>query len=157
MGLGGKGDDHSSVESSDSVDSNIGNHNESTKRTRSDSTTNPNRLQSKRITIPWLKKAVNFTFHNIRTKIPGTNKTFWTKSQMMAYLRTCGCTNKLIETIYTSSRNGLSSPVLPVTWNDDMGIDRCHYAPKHMIFLGLIKNVLEILNSWLVLTTDQAA
>ena len=58
------------------------------------------------LTIPWLKQAVIFAHHQLKTRPPNrsANKRYWTKKNATAYLRTCGIGSKLYEAIYESTQ-----------------------------------------------------
>ena len=123
-----------------------------TKRNRSESQDEGPKLRSHPISIPWLKDAVLFAHHNMKTPLSSVlpnGKRFWNKAQASAYLRSCGCTNKLIDSVYASAKNADTFPPFPETWIDEQGLERCHFAPMHMIFLGNVKTVLEILCTWM--------
>ena len=70
------------------------------------------RLVAVQLTIPWLKNAIVFAHHNLKTKIPGgrRNKRYWTKAAATAFLRTCGVVNSLINAVYVSAKKGDDSP-----------------------------------------------
>ena len=123
------------------------------KRQRKDTSVDPqNYLTSVELSIPWLKQAVIFAHHNVRTTNPKqgrSSRSYWTKGNLSAYLRTCGCTNKLIDQVYLSAKNGDQVPIFPESWRDSSGMQRCHYAPMHMVFLGTMKTVLELIFAWM--------
>jgi hypothetical protein len=100
------------------------------------------RLPAVRLTIEWLTTAVVFAHHQVKTNPPNTNpkKRFWTKGNLEAYLRTCGLSKKLMDTIYNSAKVGEAMPLLPATWSQSQALRRCHFAAMHMLFLGHVKS-----------------
>jgi hypothetical protein len=38
--------------------------------------------------------------------------------------------------------------VLPATWHDNLGFEKCHYAGMHMLFLGHVKSNFDMLSTW---------
>ena len=54
-------------------------------------------LRAIRLDVKWLQSALIFGHHNVKTRPPGgrTNKRFWTKANLSAYLRSCSCTGEL--------------------------------------------------------------
>ena len=59
------------------------------------------------LNVRWLQSAISFGHHNMKKGPPGgrTNKQFWTKANLSAYLRSCSCTGRLIDAIYLSAKN----------------------------------------------------
>ena len=93
----------------------------------------------------------HFEHHNVETRPPDgrTNKRFWTKANLSAYLRSCSCTGRLIDSIYISAKNGDSDPPFPAAWSDPLIFSKCHYAPMHMLFLGHVKSDIDMVSKWL--------
>ena len=104
-----------------------------------------------RLDVQWLQNALIFGHHNVKTRPPGgrTNKRFWTKANLSAYLRSCSCTVKLIDSVYLSAKNGDSVPPYPASWSDPMIFSKCHYAPMHMLFLGHVKRDIDMIPKWM--------
>ena len=103
------------------------------------------------LNVKWLQSALIFGHHNVETRPPGgrTNKRFWTKANLSAYLRSCSCTGRLIDSIYISAKNGDSDPPFPAAWSDPLIFSKCHYAPMHMLFLGHVKSDIDMVSKWL--------
>ena len=101
--------------------------------------------------VKWLQSALIFGHHNVKTRPPGgrTNKRFWTKANLSAYLRSCSCTGRLIGSVYLSAKNGDSFPPYPASWSDPLIFSKCHYAPMHMLFLGHVKSDIDMVSKWL--------
>jgi hypothetical protein len=108
-------------------------------------------------TIPlstcWLKSALIFAHHNMKTMPPDSTsikKRFWTKGAMTSYLRSCGVNSQLIDAVYVSARNNDDEPPFPASWlgNSD-AIEICHYAPMHMLFLGHVKSNYDMTSKFL--------
>ena len=108
-------------------------------------------LRAIRLDVKWLQSALIFGHHNVKTRPLGgrTNKMVWTKAYLSAYLRSCSCTGRLIDSVYISSKNGDS--VLPylALWSDPLIFSKCHYAPLHMLFLGHVKSEIDMISKWL--------
>ena len=87
----------------------------------------------------------------MKTRPPGgrTSKRFWTKANLSAYLRSCSCTGRLIDSVYLSAKNGDSDPPFPAVWSDPLIFSKCHYAPMHMLFLGHVKSDIDMVSKWL--------
>ena len=70
----------------------------------------------------WLQSALIFGHHNVKTRPPGglTNKRFWTKANLSAYLRSCSCTGRLIDSVYLYAKIGDSVPPNPASWSDPL-------------------------------------
>lgn len=100
------------------------------------------RLPSIYLTVEWLKTAVVCAHHQIKTNPPGTNvrKRYWTKGNLVAFLRTCGISKKLQDEIYKSAKRDDATPPLPATWSHSAALQKCHYAAMHMLFLGHVKS-----------------
>ena len=87
----------------------------------------------------------------MKTRPPGgrINKRFWTKANLSAYLRSCSCIGRLINSIYISAKNGGSDPPFPATWSAPLIFSKCHYAPMHMLFLVHVKSDIDMVSKWL--------
>ena len=109
-------------------------------------------LHTIRLNVKWLKSALIFGHHNVKTRPEGarTNKRFWTKANLSAYLRSCSCTGILIDSVFTSAKNGDSDPPFPAAWSEELIFSKCHYAPMHMLFLGHVKSDIDIVSKCLV-------
>ena len=109
--------------------------------------------------VKWLQSALIFRHHNVKTRPPGgrSNKRFWTKANLSAYLRSCSCSGKLIDSVYLLAKNGDSVPPYPASWSDPLIFSKCHNAPMHMLFLGHVKSNIDMVSKWLgryeILTT----
>ena len=105
-------------------------------------------LRAIRLDVKWLQSALIFGHHNVKTRPPGgrTNKRFWTKANLSAYLRSCSCTGRLIDSVYLSAKNGDSVPPYPASWSDPLNFSKCHYAPMHMLFLGHVKSDIDMVS-----------
>ena len=77
------------------------------------------------------------------------NKRYWTKANLITYLRSCSCSGKLIEAVYQSARKKEKHPPFPATWADCDAFSKCHYVPMHMVYLGHVKSDIEMLSKWL--------
>ena len=108
-------------------------------------------LHAIRLKAKWLQSALIFGHHNVKTRQPGgrTNKRFWTKANLSAYLRSCSCTGRLIDSIYLSAKNGDSDPPFPAAWSDPLIFSKCHYAPMHLLFLDHVKSDIDMVSKWL--------
>ena len=108
-------------------------------------------LRAIHLDFKWLQSALIFGHHNVKTRPPGgrTNKRFWTKANLSAYLRSCSCTGRLIDSVYLSAKNGDSDPPYPAAWSDPLIFSKCHYAPMHMLFLGHVKSDIDMVSKWL--------
>ena len=107
-------------------------------------------LRTVKLTVLWLKSAVRFACHNLRTLFPlgrGSQR-YWTKANFVAYLKTCGCTNKMIDSLYSECQTDTTSITYPIAWRDVESLSMCHYAPMHMIFLGHAKSNLDMISKW---------
>ena len=103
------------------------------------------------LNVKWLQSALIFGHHNVKTRPPGgrTNKRFWTKANLSAYLMSCSCTGRLIDCIYISAKNGDSDPPFLAAWSDPLIFSKCHYAPMHMLFLCHVKSDIDMVSKWL--------
>ena len=108
-------------------------------------------LHAIRLNVKWLQSALIFGHHNVKPRPPSgrTNKRFWTKANLSAYLRSCSCTDRLIVSVYLSAKNGDSDPPFPAAWSNPMILSKCHYAQMHMLFLGHVKSDIEMVSKWL--------
>ena len=108
-------------------------------------------LHTIRLNVKWLKSALIFGHHNVKTRPQGarTNKRIWTKANLSAYLRSCSCTGRLIDSVFTSAKIGDSDPPFPAAWSDELIFSKCHYAPMHMLFLGHVKSDIYMVSKWL--------
>ena len=108
-------------------------------------------LHAIHLDVKWLQRALIFGHHNVKTRPPGgrTNKRFWTIANLSAYLRSCSCTGRLIDSVYLSAKNGDSVPPYPASWSDPLIFSKCHYAPMHMLFLGHVKSDIDMVSKWL--------
>ena len=98
-----------------------------------------------------LQIALIFRHHNVKTRPPGgrTNKRYWTKANLSAYLRSCSCTGRLIDSVYLSAKNGDSVPPYPASWSNPLIFSKWHYAPMHMLFLGHVISYIDMVSKWL--------
>ena len=103
------------------------------------------------LNVRWLQSVLRFGHHNVKTRLPGgrANKRFWTKANLSAYLRSCSCTGRLIDSVYLSAKNGDSEPPFPVAWSYHLVFSKCHYTPMHMLFLGHVKSDIDMVSKWL--------
>ena len=101
--------------------------------------------------VKWLQSVLIFGHHNVKTRPLGgrTNKRFWTKANLSAYLRSCLCTGRLIDSVYFLAKNGDSDPPFPAAWSVPLIFSNCHYAPIHMLFLSHIKSGIDMVSKWL--------
>ena len=101
------------------------------------------------LNVKWLQSALIFGHHNVKTRPPGgrTNKRFWTKANLSAYLRSCSCTGRLIDSVYLLAKNRDSDPPFPALWSNPLIFSKCHYAPMHMLFLGHVKSDIDMAGS----------
>ena len=78
------------------------------------------KLHGFRLSVSWLKQALIFAHHKIKTNPPDSrpNKQYWTKANLIAYLRSCSCSGILIEAVYQSARKNEIQPAFPATWAD---------------------------------------
>ena len=110
-------------------------------------------LRTVRLSVTWLRTAVEFACHQVKTPLPGgrARQMFWNKGNFSSYLKTCGLTNRLIDVLFCACANSESdlSSILPICWNDLCSMARCHYAPMHMLFLGHMKSNIEMVSNWL--------
>ena len=104
-----------------------------------------------RLDVKWLQSALIFGHHNVKTRPPGgrTNKRLWTKANLSAYLRSCSCTGRLIDSVYLSAKNGDSVPPYPASWSNPLIFSKRHYTPMHMLFLGHVKSDIDMVSKWL--------
>ena len=103
------------------------------------------------LNVKWLQSALIFGHHNVKTRPPGgrTNKRFLTNANLSAYLRSCSCTGRLIDSINLLAKNGDSDPPFPAAWSDSLIFSKCHYAQVHMLFLGHVKSDIDMVSNWL--------
>jgi len=95
------------------------------------------RLPCVYLTIPWLRQAVVFAHHNMQTRrTPRSTKKFWTKANLVAYLRTCGISAKMYDSVYESAMQKSTKVPMPITWGADNALRLTHFAAMHMLFLG---------------------
>ena len=108
-------------------------------------------LRAIRLDVKWLQSALIFGHHNVKTRPPGgcTNKRYWTKANLSAYLRSCSSTGRLIDSVYLLAKNGDSVPPYPASWSNPLIFSKCHYAPMHMLFLGHVKSDIDMVSKWL--------
>ena len=110
-------------------------------------------LRTVKLTVTWLRMAVTFATHNLRTVVPNgrAKQTFWTKGNFSAYLKTCGISNRLVDLLFRDSESEHYDlkKSLPVCWKDVCSLAKCHYAPMHMLFLGHMKSNIEMISNWL--------
>ena len=108
-------------------------------------------LRTVKLTITWLKQAICFAYHQIKTVKPNARnqQKFWTKGNFVSFLKTCGCTNKIIDSLFAQAVSKETEVKIPVSWYDVEALTRCHYAPMHMLFLGNAKSNIEMVSSWL--------
>ena len=73
-------------------------------------------LRAIRLDVKWLQSALIFGHNNVKTRPPGgrTNKRSWTKANLSAYLRSCSCTGRLIDSVYLLAKIGDSDPPFPI-------------------------------------------
>ena len=109
------------------------------------------RLPTIYLTVDWLEQAVVFAHHQMKTHPPNTpvNKRHWTKTGLIAYLRTCGIGTRLQQAMYESAKKGDNRPPLPHTWNPRHCLQQSHCAAVHMLFLGHVKSNYEMAQKWL--------
>ena len=117
-------------------------------------TTSPSgtaRLPAIKLTSDWLKEAVVFAHHNMKTQPPNSsrNKRYWKKSMLSAYLRSCGLTTRYIDTVYESAKEGQAFPPIPPTWEQPQVLERQHYGAMHLLGLGHIKSNFEMISKML--------
>jgi len=114
------------------------------------STTGSSRLPCIYLTIPWLKQAVIFAHHQLKTRPPKANKNkrFWSKQNSTAYLRTCGINSKLYEKIFESAKKGDDLPPMPYSWGPERALQSTHFAAMHMLFLGHGKSNYDMVNKF---------
>ena len=108
-------------------------------------------LRSVYITIPWLKQAVQFAFHNYATSCTSGSRSarYWNNAQFEAFLRTCSVVKKLQSEIARCVQQKLPCPT-PTLWTrGDATLRRCHYAAMHMLFLGHVKSNFLMMEKWL--------
>ena len=93
----------------------------------------------------------NFRTSQCENQIPRLtdNQKVLDKANLSAYLRSCSCTGRLIDSLYLSDKNGDSVPPYPVSWSDPLIFSKCHYAPMHMLFLGHVKSDIDMVSKWL--------
>ena len=108
-------------------------------------------LRTIHLNVRWLQSVLSFGDHNVKTRLSGgrANKWFWTKTNLSAYLRSCSCTGRLIDSVYLSAKNGDSEPPFPGAWSDPWVFSKCHYTPMHMLFLGYVKSDIDMVSKWL--------
>ena len=108
-------------------------------------------LRTIHLNVRWLQSVLSFGHHNVKTRLSGgrANKWFWTKANLPAYLRSCSCTGRLIDSVYLSAKNGDSKPPFPVAWSDPWVFSKCHYTPMQMLFLGYVKSDIDTVAKWL--------
>ena len=94
-------------------------------------------LRAIRLDVKWLQSALINRHQNVKARPPGgrTNKRFRTKTNLSAYLRSCSCTGRLIDSVYLSVKNGYSVPPYPASWSDPLIFSKCHYAPMHIVVI----------------------
>ena len=101
------------------------------------------------MSIEWLKEAIVFAHHNLKTSIDQNNplsKKYWTKGNLNDYLRTFGISNEIITMVSEAASNNKPIPTYPETWRDNHALEKCHYAGMHMLFLGHVKSNYNMLS-----------
>ena len=108
------------------------------------------KLSTIELSGPFLKEAIYFAHHNVKTQRPGGrwNQKFWGKGMARDYLRTCGLTNTYIDEVIDAAFSDSEPPLRP-PWDEEDLFETFHYAPMHMLFLGITKAVHEILLKWM--------
>ena len=103
------------------------------------------------LNVEWLESALSFGHHNVKTRPPGgrTNKRFWTKANLSAYLSSCSCAGRQIDSIYFSAKTGDSDHPFPAASSNLLIFSKCHYSQMHMLFLGHVKSDIDMVSKWL--------
>ena len=111
------------------------------------------RLVTIKLTVPWLKQAIRFAHHNMKTSPPGArnrNSRYWNKKHLFAYMRSCAFTSKIMNAVYESAKNlDADPPSMPATWYPDDVLKLCHYAPMHTIFLREVRSNYDLAAKWM--------
>ena len=112
-----------------------------------------------KLTVPWMKEVLRFAHHHVATKPPPPSRkqSYWTKDNLIAYLRTCAVTPKIMDLVYNTAKDTSSNgsvdkllESLPAFWSiGDNAFQHAHLGPMHMLFLGNGKGGHELLNKWL--------
>ena len=106
------------------------------------------RLPCVNLTIPWLVQALLFAQHQVKTKYraPDTNalRQYWNKKNLTAYLRTCGVSRSLCDSVHKSAQSHDEYPTIPPTWTHDSALLCIHFAAMHTVFLGHAKSNIEM-------------
>lgn len=104
------------------------------------------------ITTGWLKEAIIFAYHNLKTSIDKNkpdSKKYWTKGNLNEYLRTFGISKDIINMVTEAAVNNQPLKPFPATWQDNHAMEKCHYAGMHMLFLGHVKSNYNMLSKWM--------
>lgn len=104
----------------------------------------------------FVQQAIFFAFHSLGTTYPGTRAKFWSKGVADDYLKTCGLNKQYIRKVLDAAADPSPNALPPLRpfWEPQSGLDTfeiLHYAPMHMLFLGIVKAVYELLQMWLQL------
>ena len=132
------------------------------------STTSPvppaNRTVNETCVVPmrqqfsWLKQGLEFAHHNLTTneRTFDNQKIRWGKAEMAAYLRTMAINESVQEAVWKSARAKLNHPLsatipyIPALWETCILMERFLNSPMHLLFHGLVKNVMELLHKFMI-------
>jgi hypothetical protein len=104
------------------------------------------------MSIDWLKQGIIFAHHNLKTSINKDkleSKKYWTKGNLIDYLKTFGISNAIITMVSDAASKNQPIPSYPETWQDSKALEKCHYAGMHMLFLGHVKSNYNMISQWL--------
>lgn len=102
------------------------------------------------LTLEWIDQAAKFAHHQLSTNPPNShpNKRYWSKAHAVAYLRTCGFVNKLMNSIVDCAKKKQPCPT-PCLWRLPNSLKRTHYAAMHMLFLGNVNSNFQMVTKWM--------
>jgi hypothetical protein len=79
----------------------------------------------------------------------------WSKGQCDAYLRSMGLNKALSETVYDTAKHNaacanedIKCPI-PPSWKTNVSLDMFIEAPMHLLFLGIVKSIMEVSDTYM--------
>ncbi len=79
----------------------------------------------------------------------------WSKGQCDAYLRSIALNKALSETVYDTARHNavcanedIKCPI-PQSWKSNVSLDMFIEAPMHLLFLGIVKSIIEVSDTYM--------
>eukprot|EP00956_Cyclotella_meneghiniana_P029838 scaffold73500_cov54-Cyclotella_meneghiniana.AAC.1 len=118
----------------------------------------PSKASSSSPVPPANRTGLEFAYHNLTTneRTIDNQKIRWGKGEMAAYLRTMAVNESVQEGVWKSARAKLQYPLsatipyIPALWETSILMERFLNSPMHLIFHGLVKNVMELLHKFMI-------